>query len=178
MKNEIINLPGEIWKPVKGYVGLYEVSNLGRVRSLDRYVNTMGGKRMIKGQIMKPRIRNKYLSVNLAKEGIKRDHAVHRLVAEAFIPNQENKPHVNHIDFNIHNNRVDNLNWMTVEENLNWSGIFYKKVNQYDKNRVLIRQFPSIREAGRVTGIEPKNISACCNGRRSIAGGYFWEFVA
>lgn len=110
----------EIWKNVKNYEGLYEVSNLGRVKSKDRKF----GNKLIKGKIKKlcetskRNGRQGYLCTRVMDKNYK-SHClyVHRLVAEAFIPNPMNKPTVNHIDGNKHNNHVDNLEWNTFSEN-------------------------------------------------------------
>lgn len=99
-------MPKEIWKPVKDFEELYEVSNLGRVRSLRRNI------------IMKTRIRDDgYVACTLSNERKVQGKLVHRLVAEAFIPNHKNKPEVNHIDGNKENNNVKNLQWVTPSEN-------------------------------------------------------------
>ena len=108
MENEV-----EIWKPVKGYEGRYEVSNLGRVKSLthERTGNTI---------ILKPSIYRHYYRVSLYDSNHNRKLiGIHRLVAEAFVPNPDNKPHVNHINELKTDNRACNLNWMTVTENNN-----------------------------------------------------------
>ena len=111
----------EIWKDINGYEGVYQVSNLGRVRSLDRFVNSVNGKRKVKGQIMNFTTRSGYNVLILRKYNIKKSKQVHRLVAEAFIQNTNNKPFVNHKDFNRKNNNVENLEWVTQKENVNWS---------------------------------------------------------
>ena len=104
----------EIWKPIKGYEGYYEVSDLGRVRGLERYVN---------GYKIKPKIMSLWLSkggycrVCLNKEGVQTPISLHRLVASTFIPNPENKACVNHIDGNPSNNKLSNLEWATYREN-------------------------------------------------------------
>lgn len=109
----------EIWKPVKGYEGLYEVSNLGRVRSLDRVVKySTGATRLHKGRIMKtPSSRSGYPHTVLRKNKKGRTTCVHRMVAEAFLPNPEDKRAVNHIDGVKHNNHLSNLEWVTFQEN-------------------------------------------------------------
>lgn len=110
----------EEWRAVEGYEGLYEVSNLGRVRALDRLVMNNGGlqrkhERILQGCIT-PNSKG-YNQVVLCKEGKIQPCLVHRLVANAFIPNPEGKPEVDHIDTNPSNNRVDNLRWVTTQEN-------------------------------------------------------------
>lgn len=110
----------EIWKAVVGFNN-YEVSNVGNVRSIERVEDFRGGKRKRKGSILSKRVILKYYSVNLKEKssGVKSFTAlVHRLVAMAFIPNNENKPCVNHIDANSLNNNVDNLEWCTQKENI------------------------------------------------------------
>lgn len=107
----------EIWRPVKGYEGKYEVSNMGRVRSLT--FNKSNKSRILKCGTSST---HSYYKVSLCKDGVPCVFRVHRLVAEAFVPNPENKPVVNHINENTHDNRASNLNWMTIAENLNWGG--------------------------------------------------------
>ena len=108
----------EIWAPICGWEGLYEVSTLGRVRSLDRLVIEKTGKtRRRKGWVMAAVKSGKYFGVTLSKGGCEVRLYLHRLVAEAFIPNPESKACVNHIDFNRSNNAVANLEWVTYAEN-------------------------------------------------------------
>lgn len=105
----------EIWKDIQGYENMYQVSDLGRIRSLDR-VNSLG--QNIKGKIRKTRMDNRgYPIVRLSKEGKYKDLPIHRLVAIAFIPNPDNKETVNHIDGDKINWSIGNLEWMTTEEN-------------------------------------------------------------
>ena len=117
----------EIWKPVKGYEGLYQVSNLARVRSLDRsrtVRDAYGGymTRTDKGKIVSQTDNGHgYLIVQLRKDGHRKNHYVHRVVAEAFCNNPEDKPDVNHKDYNIKNNLPENLEWVTTKENICYS---------------------------------------------------------
>ena len=106
----------EIWKPVKGFEGYYEVSNLGRVRSIDRVVvdNVRNCERLLKGKVLLQRDNgNGYMGIMLCKDHKLYNKYVHRLVAEAFIPNKDNLPQVNHKDEDKSNNRADNLEWCT-----------------------------------------------------------------
>lgn len=118
----------EVWKDIPGYEGLYQVSNLGRVKSYDRKVNspirnsTRMVERIVKGQIIKPEIANNgYLVANLWKNNVKKRICIHRLVAEVFIDNPDNKPCVNHKDYNRQNASVENLEWVTHQENTLYS---------------------------------------------------------
>ena len=110
----------EIWLPIEGY-DFYEVSNLGRVRRLESVVNgKSGSKRKISGKILKPGVNMGYLIVNLCKNGVRRNCYIHRLVSQAFLPNPDNLPCVNHRDENKQNNSVENLEWCTQKENVNY----------------------------------------------------------
>ena len=123
----------EVWKAVKDYEGLYEVSNLGRIRSVSRTVRTGNGKgyeRLIESKILSPSINGSGYKIIILK---KPNHKVicrtiHRLVAEAFIPNPNNLTDVNHKDEDKMNNNVDNLEWMTHKDNMNW-GEVRKKIS-------------------------------------------------
>lgn len=123
----------EKWKEVVGYSGLYEVSNIGRVRSLDRKAYRKGKSKSgfmvtIKGKILKNKLNHGYHHIHLYTGGKYRTKKVHRLVAKAFIPNPEDKPNVNHIDLDRTNNKVDNLEWCTQQENIDHS----IKLGSYD----------------------------------------------
>ncbi len=115
----------EIWKPVNGYEGLYEVSNLGRVKSVERHIERKGkhGGQLIHGKIKDFGINNKnYYMVNLYKNNHVKYSTVHRLVAEAFVPNPDPKLYtiINHIDENTLNNNAENLEWCTQKHNVNY----------------------------------------------------------
>lgn len=160
----------EEWKDIPSYPGMYEVSNLGRVRR--------------NGKILKPiKDRYGYLLVNLYKNGIVRKFLVHRLVALAFLPNPQNLPQVNHKDENKTNNCLDNLEWCDSKYNNNY-GTRLKKVSlslskpilQFSKTGEFIREYESGVEAERITGIYQESISMCCSGNRSSAGGFVWKY--
>lgn len=125
----------EIWKDIIGYEGLYQVSNLGKIRSFDRPIRTGKGNatRRIHGRIHKQTIDAwGYSCVSLNKQGVGKKSKVHRIVAIAFIPNPENKRGVNHIDGDKQNNQVTNLEWATIKENNDHaieSGIHSAKLN-------------------------------------------------
>ena len=110
----------EIWVDIKGYEGFYQVSNLGRVRSLEReIIKSNNIKQISKSHILNFEKRKGYNYVHLSKNGIRKRMAVHRLVAEAFIPNTESKPFIDHINTIRDDNRVENLHWVTPKENMN-----------------------------------------------------------
>ena len=169
----------EIWKDVVGYEGLYQVSNLGRVKSF----------KYLKEKILKPSHKdNGYLFITLCKNGVMKRYYIHRLVASAFIPNPQNKPTVNHIDCDRTNNCVENLEWNTYAENNDYAlkmmkdkGINKKNnkeskpVIQYDLDGNFIKEYPSYREAQRQTGIT--TIYVACKGiNQKTAGGYKWKY--
>ena len=167
----------EIWKDIEGFEGLYQVSNLGNVKSL---VDSNGVSRE---KIRKPSIcSNGYLQVILYKNKTIKHFSVHRLVAIAFIPNPNNLPCVNHIDECKTNNVASNLEWCTHKENINYgsrneraSKAISKKVGAF-KNGELVLTFPSTREAGR-QGFCQFSVSACCRGERNSHKGYEWRYL-
>ena len=177
----------ELWKDVKNYEGLYQVSTLGRIRSLDKYIDVKISnvdKVLRRGKILKPDYgKNGYLTVILCKNGKKTRFLVHRLVAKAFIENSYNLPQVNHKDEDKTNNKVENLEWCTDDYNRHYGTAIKrsvekrsKKVYQYDLQGNLIKIWISTNEAGR-NGYEAKNISACCLGKRKTHKGYIWSYT-
>ena len=169
----------EIWKDIEGYEGLYQVSNLGRIKSLHglsekimKNSNGSGG----------------YQKLSLTKNKIPKNFFVHRLVAQAFIPNPESKPEVNHIDEDKTNNRVDNLNWMTSKENNDWgtrnkrlsiNRMGNPKTGRQVKAKFLNGEekiYGTIREACRQLGLSDTSIRNRCKDKKIFRGIYF-EFV-
>ncbi len=137
-----------------------------------------------KKRILKPGKVRGYLAVWLCKDGNTKRMYVHRLVAEAFISNPLGLETVNHRDEDKTNNAASNLEWLTVADNVRYgTGIQRatftreKPVCQLDKLNNVVRQFPSISEASRQTGIAVCNISQVCNGKLKTAGGYFWRYA-
>lgn len=179
----------EIWKPIPGYEGYYEISNTGKVRSLTRIIIDKNGRACnYTGKEISLTIRHdKYVQVGLSKNGIKKKFKVHRLVALVFIPNPNNLPCVNHKDENPSNNYADNLEWCTIEYNNNY-GTHNEKIKQSMKNSKkvamcnketcqIIKIYNSLHEAHRDTNIAIESISRVANGKRGSAGGYFWQFI-
>lgn len=183
----------EVWKDIKDYEGLYQVSNVGNVKSMDRNIIRNGKLSKIKSKICKKYITKtgNYVEVELYKNSKKLRKKLHRLVAEAFISNPENKPQVNHINGIKTDNRVENLEWCTARENtvhaiknkLNVVGRHCKenphnkKVNQYSIKGEYIKTWDSMRDAEIRLGIYRSDISRCCRKLKDNAGGYKWEYV-
>lgn len=126
----------EIWKDIEGYEGLYQVSNFGRIKSLIHYDVENGYKK--KEHIINEWINRGYMSVSLSKNKKHKNFYIHRLVAIAFIENKNNKPFINHIDYNPLNNHVNNLEWCTQKENVNWSKIHMKKPRKNIRNQIIV----------------------------------------
>lgn len=171
----------EIWKDVVGYESLYQVSNYGQVKSLDRQKWNGGSYYLHRGRTLKQSINNMgYPVVNLSVDGKRTVTLVHRIVAQAFIFNRESLPLVNHKDGNKLNNHVSNLEWSTYEENNRHAIIkglnkVKKRLKATNRSTGEVLFFESAREADRQLGISYKYISDCINGRQKSAGGYRWE---
>lgn len=159
------------WKEIPGYEGLYLVSSDGDIVALPK-------KSRKKGRLMKLSLRGtdylKYQCVRLSKDGKTKSCSVHRLVAEAFLPNPEGLPEVNHKDKDPMNNRVDNLEWCTRQYNI-----------EYSKNKavlqmiggVVVNIFDSITHASEITGINRRSINNVLTGWAATAGGYQWKYA-
>lgn len=172
----------EVWKDIEEYEGLYQVSNFGRVKSLKRYsINNAN----TKNRLLKLSLNRKgYLNVTLCKNGKYKSHRIHRLVAQAFIPNPENKPQVNHIDEIKTNNMVSNLNWMTNKENRN-HGTAIKRMCVTNSKPIIATnlktdestKFNSGKECARQLGLNQAHITDVLKGRRKQTGGYIFEYA-
>lgn len=185
----------ELWKPIKNYEGVYEVSSLGRVRRVSGFVNSgirHSEKVWRNGHILKQhKKRNGYLAVDLSKNNIVKTISVHRLVAEAFLPKIEGKTVVNHKNCNKHDNRVENLEWCTAEENREHAKGNGRYVGP-NRKAVLCKQnqmvFASSYQAAewvndkvfqnskQIPNMAGK-IREACLGHQKTAYGYTWEYV-
>lgn len=191
-------LRGEQWQPIPGYEGLYEISNLGRVKSLSRRCKNRYSYFDSKERIVKPYKTGdkskQYLTVKLCKDSTEKNYKLHRLIAEVFvtpdikykdIPLEELQVH--HINENKLDNRPKNLKWVTsldhtkeecshnkrVSETL-INGKLSRKINQYTMDGELVKTWPSIAEIRRQLGY--KNISYCCSGKRNTSHNFIWRY--
>lgn len=170
----------EIWKDIKDYEG-YQVSNFGRVKSLAKKTNNQYSNIEM---ILKPQINtHNYLFVTLYKNHIAKQKLVHRLVYETFVGEIPDGMQVNHLDEDVKNNRLENLNLMTCKENINWgTGIRRrsksktKPVLQYDLEDNFIKEWSSAKKIEQELGCSCSKISLCCNGKRNTTGGYKWKY--
>lgn len=167
----------EKWKTIKEYEGLYEVSNLGRVRSLKRATTS--------GKILKPHPnRCGYLQVTLCKDNIKKTRRIHRLVASAFVDNNDPINNViNHKNEDKRDNRAENLEWCTVKYNTNYNGMNYRRMASrrvpiIAKKNCEVLRFESVTKAAEILGVSHTNISSCLHGRHGhkTIKGYRFEY--
>ena len=173
-----------IWKDVEGYEGIYKISDTGIL--MNQF-----------GKVLKPGDNGHgYASIYLWKNRKKKKHYIHRLVAEAFIPNPEQKPYINHIDNNPRNNHVKNLEWCTPKENVDWMQVqgrnrrtkewldnlhksqepTYKPVKATNIETGEVLLFKSVNST-RESGFEPSSVCWCCKGKRQSHAGYRWEYA-
>lgn len=175
----------EVWKPIINYEGQYEISSFGRVKSLPR---TNGTFRLSKEKMLHIKLNRGYSYVTLCKNNKLRTFTVHRLVAVAFIPNQDNKAEINHKNGIKTDNRIENLEWATSSENkihrIEVLKIYNKKGKEdkrskiilQTKNNEIIGMYYGFREAQNKTGIDNASIWRCCNNKQNTAGGYCWKY--
>lgn len=184
----------EIWKDIKGSNNLYQISNLGRVKSMN-YRNS-GKEGFLSVYIMN----TGYPATHLIIDGKEKTCLIHRLVAEAFIPNPENKPEVDHINCDRTDFRIENLKWVTSKENSNnpttlknhWSlnggesyfkgklgrlNILSKMVIQLDREYHIVKIWDSLMDVHRELGFDCGHISNCCLGKRKTHKGYIWMYL-
>lgn len=176
----------EVWKDVVGYEGRYLVSNLGNVFSCEHVGrNQFGATFLIPGRLLSQATHRqgyKYVSID------NKIRLIHRLVAQAFIPNPNNYRCVNHKDEDKANNRVDNLEWCTHKYNSNY-GTYNERISKLHINHEglsapvlcllngkVVAEYPSMQEAFRQTGALQPNILKCCQGKRHTAAGFGWQY--
>jgi len=194
----------EVWKDVEGYEGLYQISNLGQVKSLDKQISSPnGGILFYPERIMAQRKGNSgYFQVILRKDGTRKNCTVHRLVALAFIPKNSENLVVNHKDENKENNCANNLEWITQGENLEYNGLRKKNIartdyiartnktdyasmgekrkipiNQFDRLGNFLRSWNSAKDAAAKLGKSRGTITNCCKGNLNSAYGYVWRYA-
>ena len=186
----------EIWKDIKDYEEMYQVSNLGNIKSLKRKIKnngTYGGLCTYNERTLRQFVDTcGYYFVNLCKDGIRKRIRVHRIVAQEFLKNPNHYNEINHIDGNKLNNNVLNLEYCTHQHNTKeaWRlGLIHpnfklgkdhhnsKSIQQFNKDGVFIKEWDCARQAERELGIANQNISHCCNGKCKTAGGYIWRFT-
>lgn len=191
-----ISFAGEIWKDVVGYEGLYSISSFGRLVCHERYITDKNGhKHYLKRCLIKTKKGKVYYSTSLYLNGVRKCFYIHRLVAESFIPNPDNKPCVDHIDCNVDNNSVENLRWVTQRENVynpltrihakEKQAHLFNELNSKStpivrislSNNQDLKNYPSQCEAKR-DGYNQGAISACCRGKRKSYKGYKWLYLS
>lgn len=171
----------EIWKDIQGYEGLYQISSFGRVKSFHKWKRAS----CTEEYILNPTTaENDYANVTLYKNNRRKKFLVHRLVAEAFIPNPGNMPHINHKDENKLNNNVDNLEWCTPLYNNRYGTAKFraimtkgKPVEQYMINDQWLATYANISVASELSGVPHKEIYQCAAGRLHSAGGFVWKYL-
>ena len=183
-----MNKAFEIWKDINSFEGIYQISDKGNIRSLDRKIICSNGSvRFQRGSGIKPYINKQgYRTVVLHNNGKHKMCRICRLVAEAFIQNPNNLPQVNHKDENKGNDEKENLEWCTCLYNLTYNNLHHRRNNKNNKKSKpvaqikdgkIIKVFHSVREVERVLGFQNGNISQCCNGKTKTSYGYEWSYL-
>lgn len=178
----------EIWKDIEGYEGLYQISNFGRVKSLSRlnHCGHKGSKPLrINEYIRKPQITPKgYLNIKLSKDGVSTSYQIHRLVGQAFIPNPNNLPQINHIDEVKTNNIVNNLEWCTNLQNARHGDVIERRGNsikrpilEFNMIGEFVGKHDSSTNVAVARGHGTNGIYRCCNGYQKTAYGSIWRYV-
>lgn len=180
-----IGIMEEIWKDIKDYEGYYQISNLGKIHSCDRFVKTKGNsERFVPGRSILPYIgHGGYYYVSLYKENKNKSYTLHRLIAETFIPNRENLPCVDHINTIRTDNSIKNLKWCSFKENNNNQKTIEHKRNasnhygvlQISKEGDVIAEFESSRQIEEILGIKRKSIQTAIS-RKQKSHGFFWRY--
>lgn len=188
---------GEIWKDIPNFKGLYQVSNMGRIKSMDRYIvykrpqDSKQRKVLYKGTILKASHYGKYLICHIGHNNKKISIKYHRLVCSVFNSNSENLKEVNHLNEIKTDNRAENLEWCTRKQNANWGTAIKRssvaRVNHPDLSRVVyqftldgqfVAKYPSAKEAARHLGLKSANILSSCHDLfSSSTGGFLWSFT-
>lgn len=181
----------EEWKDIKGYENIYQISNFGNIRRINRWAgNQCKSVYVADVKDVLPYMDDfGYMKVCLSYHNKSKHFRVHRLVAQAFIPNPDKLPQVNHKDEDKTNNRVDNLEWCTAAYNSNYGTRTQRiseknlvrgakrSINQYSKDGVFIREWKSLTDAANTLGLRISKISSCCHNRNKSSGGYIWKFT-
>jgi hypothetical protein len=187
----------ENWKDIQGFEGLYQISDMGRVKSIERAVTCGKGRRVVKERIKRPGMQNKgYVVYNLFKNSKCCPRLLHALIAKHFIDNPNNYPEVNHLNGIKTDNRIENLEWVTYSMNIKHAydtGLrkrrspsagklgadnhLSKPIAQYDLSGNLIKEWPCSKEVWRATGLNHHCIRRCANGTVKTAYGFTWKFI-
>ena len=179
-------MENEIWKDIKGYEGIYQVSNLGRVKSLSRKIEPTDGKRpyWMKECIMKQyKEKTGYMSVKLCKSNVHKSQLIHRLVAQAFHPNPNGLREVNHKDEDKTNNHVNNLEWCSTSYNVKYGTARESRIKKkskailcYDLEGNFIKEYGSLKQACDELSLGVGNLWKALNNRIKSLGGYRWKY--